>query len=126
MKYLTFLFFWLVFAFVGCLTRHDISSAKNDSKDNCNDFDTLIINGTYIGANLFFTNPYVNCLDTTICFATKAVKINDTISLNFDEINSSAFEIPLRSTGYKMNTKIKLELIYIGGNRPKLLHPEVH
>jgi len=106
--------------------QEEQSVKKAKTKELCNDFDTIRIDGTYLGANLYFINPLVDCIDTTICYTTQKVIVNDTIIFKEEQLNGSTFEVPLKNIGYKMNTKIKMELIHINGYLPRVLHKEIH
>jgi len=114
------------FAFSACKMQEEQSVKKAKTKELCNDFDTIRIDGTYLGANLYFINPLVDCIDTTICYTTQKVIVNDTIIFKEEQLNGSTFEVPLKNIGYKMNTKIKMELIHINGYLPRVLHKEIH
>ena len=108
--------------FTKCKISNKSVAPKIDNNFLCNDFDTLKVNGTFIGGDLFYSNPYVKCQDTSICYSVFYVSVNDTIKLKKKEIEKSSIKIPLKTINYKMNTKVKLEIIYLKNYEPKLLH----
>lgn len=115
-----------LFAFNACKMQAEPAIQKTQTKELCNKMDTMRIDGTYLGANLYFINPAVDCVDSTICFSTQKVIVNDSIIYKDEQLNGSAFEVPLKNIGYKMNTKIKMEVVYIDGYLPRIIHAQMH
>lgn len=92
----------------------------------CNTTYEKVFDGNFQNKNQYMQNPYVNCTDSVTRFVTTNVTINDTISLPFDDINSSAFEIPLKDYNFKVGDPIHIVVKHYGCASPKMLNPEVH
>jgi hypothetical protein len=94
--------------------------------DNCSATTLLTIEGRYAGQNLYMMNPQLYCSDSTTCFTTISISINDTILIPSDSLASSAFEIPLTRYGFQNGDTIKIVVKHRAAQPPKLLNPEVH
>lgn len=92
---------------------------------DCNTTYEKVFDGNFQNKNEYMQNPYVNCTDSVTRFVTTSVTINDTISLSFDDINSSAFEIPLKEYNFKIGDPIHIVVRHYGCGSPKMLNPEV-
>lgn len=85
-----------------------------------------VFEGTFQNKNHYMQNPLVNCSDSVSRFATASVTINDTIQLKTDDINASAFEIPLKNYNFKVGDPVRIVVKHYGCGAPKMLNPEVY
>lgn len=106
----------------------DVGIAKPKIMYDCNCVTTneKVYDGNFQNKNQYMQNPYVNCTDSVTRFVTTSVTINDTISLPFDDINSSAFEIPLKDYNFKVGDPIHIVVKHYDCASPKMLNPEVY
>ncbi len=93
---------------------------------NCNTTYEKVFEGTFQNKNHYMQNPYVNCSDSVKRFATASVTINDTISMKFDDINLSAFEIPLKNYNFKIGDPVRIVVKHYECGVPRMLNPEVY
>lgn len=85
-----------------------------------------VFEGSFQNKNQYMQNPYVNCTDSVTRFATVSVTINDTMLMKFDDINSNAFEIPLKEYNFKVGDPIRIVVKHYGCGAPRMLNPEVY
>lgn len=82
---------------------------------------TLVLEGTYQGKNLYVQNPYAS---SGVGFSTVDVKINGEVFPG--EINSSAFEVDFTYFELKMGDPVVVSIDHKEAQpRPKVLNPEV-
>lgn len=93
---------------------------------DCTSITSKEYEGTYQQKNQYVQNPMVNCADSVARFVTVSVTINDTISIPFEDLNSSAFEIPLMSYGFKIGDPIHIVIRHYVSGSPKMLNPEIY
>ncbi len=77
----------------------------------------IVLDGTYQGDDVYFQNPY-NSSDNSFC-VTEAY-INDA---PVENINSSAFEVPL--SNFKIGDYVRIKLVHRDYCKPRVLNPEV-
>lgn len=80
----------------------------------------IILEGNYQGKSLYVQNPFAS---GNVGFCVTEVKVNGNITT--DEINSSAFEIDLKSHKLHIGDKVEIKVMYKDGCKPKVLNPEV-
>lgn len=114
--------------FVGCTKYKYYGEPAKPPAFDCDCITTYekVYDGNFQNKNQYMQNPYVNCTDSVTRFATTSVTINDTISMKFDDINSSAFEIPLKDYNFRIGDPIRIVVKHYGCGAPKMLNPEVY
>lgn len=80
---------------------------------------TLVIEGKYQNKNVYVHNGFGA---GGVGFCTKEIKVNG--RLTTDEINSSSFEIDLKSLSLKFGDNVIIEIIHNDGCLPKVLNME--
>jgi hypothetical protein len=80
----------------------------------------LLLEGNYQGKNLFVQNPFGS---GGVGFCVSEVLINGNVST--DEIQSSAFEIDLKSQKLNLGDKVEIKIKHKSDCKPKVLNPEV-
>lgn len=80
---------------------------------------TLVIEGKFQNKNIFIHNGFGI---TGVGFCVKEIKVNGEITT--DEVNSSAFEIDLKSLQLKYGQNVTIEILHSEGCVPKVLNLE--
>lgn len=84
---------------------------------------TIVLEGNYMGKNLFVKNPFGGA---GVGFCVFEVTINGKLSP--DEVNQSAFEIDFRNHDIKLGDKVIVNIKHkddCGSKKPEVLNPEV-
>lgn len=85
---------------------------------------SIILEGNYQGKNLYIQNPFAG---NGVGFCVTKVFVNgielDTIKYPKFEMYSSAFEIDLKSMGFKVGDKINIRILHKEDCKPKVLNP---
>lgn len=79
----------------------------------------LIVEGKYQNKNIYVQNAFGN---NGVGFCTTEIKVNGQITT--DEVNSSAFEIDLKSLDIKIGQKVTIEIIHKRDCAPVVLNPD--
>lgn len=82
---------------------------------------SVLLQGRFQGKNLYVQNPSRE-EDYCVC----SVVINDSIEVDFEHINSSAFEINMIGLDLKFGSEVNIKIIHFSDCKPKVLNPEVH
>ncbi|MDZ4664898.1 MAG: hypothetical protein SGJ15_08490 [Bacteroidota bacterium] len=80
----------------------------------------IILEGNYQGKNLYIQNPFGS---NGVGFCVSEVKVNGSITT--DEINSSAFEIDMKSHKLNIGDKVEIKIFHKEDCKPKVLNAEV-
>lgn len=78
----------------------------------------IVLEGRFDGRNIYIQNPFA---PNGVGFCVTQALVNGE---EVKDVASSAFEIPLRSMGFKKGDSLHVELIHGGGCMPKVLNPE--
>lgn len=83
--------------------------------------ESLSLQGRFQGKNLYVQNP---SRDENFCVC--SVFINDSIEVDLEYTNSSAFEINMIGLDFKIGSEVNIEINHYGDCTPKVLNPEVY
>jgi hypothetical protein len=81
--------------------------------------EALLVEGKYQNKNIYVQNSFT---ENGVGFCAYEVYVNGTRTT--DEVNSSAFEIDLRSFNLKQDDKVEIKIFHKDGCEPKVLNPE--
>jgi hypothetical protein len=84
--------------------------------------DTMLLKGKYFGKNLYVQNPPLIKGNDTI-YTAQQVLVNDSLVLNFMQLQKSAFAIPLTKLHLKEGDAITVKIVQWNFNRVRILNP---
>ncbi len=97
-------------------------SLNNQAKAQNYKLDTMFLKGKYFGKNLYVQNPQLIQGNDTI-YTAQQVLVNDSLVLNYTQLQKSAFAIPLTKLHLKEGDDIEVKIVQWNFSRVKILNP---
>ncbi len=83
--------------------------------------DTMLLKGKYFGKNIYVQNPRLIKGQDTI-YTAQQVLVNDSLVLNYTQLQKSAFAIPLTKMHLKEDDVITIKIVQWNFGRVKILN----
>ncbi len=87
--------------------------------------DTMLLKGDFFGKDLYVQNPQITIGKDTI-YTAQQVIVNDSLVLNYMQLQKSVFVIPLTKLHLKEGTPITIKIIQSQFGRARILNPKIH
>lgn len=87
--------------------------------------DTMLLKGNYFGKDLYVQNPQIIVGKDSI-YTAQQVLVNDSLVLNYTQLQKSAFAIPLTKLHLKEGDAVVIKIIESQMGRVKILNPSIH
>ncbi len=87
--------------------------------------DTILIKGKYFGKDLYVQNPQI-IIEKDSIFTAQQVLVNDSLVLNYKQLQINAFAIPLTKLHLKEGETVVIKILQTQFGRVKILNPTIH
>lgn len=98
---------------------------QNPSRAQVVKLDTMLLKGDFFGKDLYVQNPQIIIGKDTI-YTAQQVIVNDSLVLNYMQLQKSVFVIPLTKLHLKENDPITIKIIQSQFGRARILNPKIH
>jgi hypothetical protein len=98
---------------------------NNHLKSQTIKLDTMLLKGSFFGKDIYVQNPQIIVGKDTI-YSAQQVLVNDSLVLNYMQLQKSAFAIPLTKLHLKEGTPITIKIIQSQFGRARILYPTIH